>query len=114
MTAVRARCPECGDVTLGIDDVTVRTGPDELRDGCYRFSCPVCLGTVTRDATARIVDLLLSAGAPHERFSWPRELDERPGGPPLTADDLIDLHVLLAQDTWFERLAALVPPPGQE
>ena len=28
--------------------------------------------------------------------------------PALTADDLLDLHVLLATDTWFDEVVALV------
>jgi len=114
MTTVRARCPECGDVALAIGDVTVRTGPGEPPGGSYRFRCPGCETMVTRDASARIVELLLSAGAPHERFTWPRELEERPGGPAWTADDILDLHVLLEQDSWFDRLVALVRPATPE
>lgn len=50
----------------------------------------------------------MSAGAPHERWSWPAELAEPHSGPPLTPDDLLDLHVLLEDDTWFRQLVALV------
>ena len=108
MTTVRAQCPECGDVKLQIHDLTVRVCLDERTHGAYRFRCPHCDQTVSRDASPRIVDLLVSAGAPREIWRWPAELAERPDGPALTPDDLLDLHVLLAADCWFDELVALV------
>jgi hypothetical protein len=108
MTTVRAQCPACGDVKLQIHDLTVRICADEVTPGSYRFRCPRCDETVHRAASARIVDLLVSAGAPHELWRWPAELSERPDGPTLTPDDLLDLHVLLSGDGWFDELVALV------
>jgi hypothetical protein len=95
-------------VQLQIDDLTVRVCSDEEMPSAYRFRCPGCDQTVHREASPRIVDLLVSAGAPHERWNWPAELAEVHSGPPLTPDDLLDLHVLLEDDTWFEQLVALV------
>jgi predicted RNA-binding Zn-ribbon protein involved in translation (DUF1610 family) len=108
MTTVRAQCPDCGDVRLQIHDLTVRVCDQDESPGAYRFRCPACTQTVTRPASAHIVDLLVSAGAPHERWAWPAELSEPRVGPPLTADDLLDFHVLLEDDDWFPRLVALV------
>jgi hypothetical protein len=108
MTTVRAQCPACGDVKLQIHDLMVRVCADDATTGSYRFRCPLCAETVQRAASARIVDLLVSAGAPHELWRWPAELDERPDGPALTPDDLLDLHVLLNGDGWFDELVALV------
>ena len=108
MTTVRAQCPECGDVQLKIQELTVRVCADDHAESSYRFRCPTCTRTVQRTASPRIVELLVSAGAPHESWRWPAELAERPSGPPLTPDDLLDLHVLLADDTWFRDLVALV------
>ncbi|MFN8028613.1 MAG: hypothetical protein U0W40_20335 [Acidimicrobiia bacterium] len=108
MTTVRAQCPECGDVRLQINDLTVVVGDDAEMPSSYRFCCPVCDHVVTREATARIVDLLVGAGAAQEIFRWPAELAEPHMGPPLTADDLLDLHVKLATDTWFDEVVALV------
>ena len=106
MTTVRAQCPSCGDVQLHIDDLTVRVNDDG--PSAYRFRCPGCEQTVQRDASPRIVDLLVTAGAPQELWRWPAELAEEHVGPPLTPDDLLDLHVLLEGDSWFEQLVALV------
>jgi len=95
-------------VQLRIDDLIVLVCSDEQTPSAYRFRCPGCEETVHRDASPRIVDLLVSAGAPHRRWSWPAELAEPHSGPPLTPDDLLDLHVLLEDDTWFQQLVALV------
>jgi predicted RNA-binding Zn-ribbon protein involved in translation (DUF1610 family) len=108
VTTVRAQCPMCGDVQLTIDELTVRVGTDETEGGTYRFVCPKCREEVVRRASPRIVELLMSAGAPHEVWTWPAELAERPGGPVLTPDDLLDLHVMLQDDSWFDELVALV------
>ncbi|HEY7106031.1 MAG TPA: hypothetical protein VH986_06495 [Acidimicrobiia bacterium] len=108
MTSVRAQCPACGDVKLQIQDLTVLVCADDATPGSYRFRCPSCSETVQRAASARIVDLLVSAGAPHELWRWPAELDEHPDGPALTPDDLLDLHMLLNGDGWFDELVALV------
>ena len=108
MTTVRAQCPVCGDVSLEIDNLTVRTCADGVTESAYRFECPGCGDTVSRPASERIVDLLVSAGAPQETWVWPAELREWRDGPPLTPDDLLDLHVMLDDDGWFDQLLALV------
>ena len=38
----------------------------------------------------------------------PAELNESRIGPPLTPDDLLDFHLLLADNAWFDQLAAQV------
>ena len=68
--------------------IYVVNSADDHDDGAYRFRCPECRRTVSRSASARIVGLLLSAGAPREVWQWPAELGERPDGPPLTHDDV--------------------------
>jgi hypothetical protein len=108
MTTVRAHCPTCGDVKLQIHDITVRVCVDAAVSSAYRFCCPGCGRAVNRPASARIIDLLVSSGAPREQWHWPAELAERPEGPALTHDDLLDLHLLLGDDGWFDDLVALV------
>ena len=54
------------------------------------------------------------AGAARGVFQRPTELAEPHVGPPLSADDLLDLHELLATDTWFDDLVALVRPTTPE
>jgi hypothetical protein len=101
-------------VQLQIDALTVRVCNDDETSSAYRFTCPGCEQTVHREASPRIVDLLVSAGAPHELWKWPAELAEHRSGPPLTHDDLLDLHVLLEDETWFQQLVALVRSTAPE
>ena len=111
MATIRAACPACGDVKLRSRDLTVRVcAENDL--GTYSFVCPRCAEPVARDATPRILALLVSAGVRTEVWHQPAELAEHPDGPPLTNDDLLDFHLLLNQDGWFDRLADAVRDTG--
>lgn len=114
MTRIRATCPACGEVELRPDDIEldiVRGPDDELADGsAYRFSCPECTMEVTKPADERVVKLLATGGVTIRIASsaLPPHPEAPGSGPALTADDLLDLHLLLQQDDWFHRLAAAV------
>jgi hypothetical protein len=103
VTTIRASCPTCGDVQLTAADLTVRVCSDDER-GTYCFRCPECEHAVVKDASARIVDLLVSSGVRKEVWRLPAELLEPRVGPPLAHDDLLDFHLLLQRDGWFEDL----------
>ena len=107
VTTIRANCPSCGDVQLTADDLTVRVCADDER-GSYCFHCPECNGAVAKEASRRIVDLLVSSGVRMQVWRLPAELTEARIGAPLTPDDLLDFHLLLEGGDWFEQLAAEV------
>jgi endogenous inhibitor of DNA gyrase (YacG/DUF329 family) len=107
VTTIRANCPTCGDVQLTADDLTVRVCADDER-GSYCFRCPDCRQAVAKEASRRIVDLLVSSGVRMQVWRLPAELSESRIGPPLQPDDLLDFHLLLAGKDWFEDLAAEV------
>lgn len=107
VTTIRANCPSCGDVQLTADDLTVRVCADDER-GSYCFRCPDCQGAVAKEASRRIVDLLVSSGVRMQVWRLPAELNESRVGAPLTPDDLLDFHLLLAGEEWFEQLATEV------
>lgn len=76
-------------------------------EGVYSFVCPVCEDVVEKPADRKIVSLLRSVGVEiTEREGAVPELDERPDGPPITIDDVVDFHFLLSQEDWFEQLTA--------
>jgi hypothetical protein len=108
MAVIKAECLDCGPVRLQPADLTVRTHRDAA-DGTYRFRCPRCGEIVCHDATGAVCDLLVGSGVAREIWDWPAELAERPGGPSLTTDDLLDFHLLLEHDAdvaaSLERLA---------
>lgn len=119
MTRIRANCPGCGDVELAPEEMIVEVTHDEddmVGDGSsYRFICPDCETTVRKPADERIVQLLISGGVPLEMgdddvLAEPvveRHPEAPPAGPALSRDDLLDLHLLLEQEDWFEQLAEL-------
>ena len=104
MAIIRATCGDCGDVEMTTADVWVKVRDDE--SGTYSFRCPVCHAVVTKPAEAHIVELLVSSGVRWSNWTQPAELEEHPGGLPISYDDLIDFHDLLASPDWFQRLAA--------
>jgi predicted RNA-binding Zn-ribbon protein involved in translation (DUF1610 family) len=107
VTTIRANCPNCGDVQLTSGDLTVRVCADTER-GSYSFHCPECDRAVAKDASQRIVDLLVSSGVRMQVWRLPAEVHEGRAGPALTPDDLLDFHLLLQSEGWFERLAEVV------
>ena len=113
VTTIRANCPSCGDVQLTADDLTVRVCADDER-GSYCFRCPDCQGAVAKEASRRIVDLLVSSGVRMQVWRLPAELSESRVGAPLTPDDLLDFHLLLAGEKLVraarDRSASLAQP----
>lgn len=76
-------------------------------EGSYSFVCPRCEETVEKPADRKVVMLLLSAGVDvNEVPTTQVDVEDRPDGPPITADDLIDFHFLLEREDWLARLAA--------
>jgi predicted RNA-binding Zn-ribbon protein involved in translation (DUF1610 family) len=120
VTKIRASCPSCGEVDLTPPDVTlhiVRSSEGLVGAGSnYRFCCPDCEEVVTKPADERIAKLLTTGGVPVEQGEGsddeaalvealkPPHPELPPPGPRLTPDDLLDLHLLLASDDWFELL----------
>lgn len=111
MATIKATCPVCGDVRLRSRDLTVRVCA-ETDEGSYTFACPRCRERVARDATPRILSLLVSAGVRTEVWHQPAELQEPRTGPPISADDLLDFHMILTRDDWFDGLAESVGDAG--
>jgi predicted RNA-binding Zn-ribbon protein involved in translation (DUF1610 family) len=117
VTRIRANCPDCGEVDLRPIDVTLHVVRHEDGDvapgSCYRFACPDCEELVTKPADERIAQLLSSGGVEIEVEGAQPDASFHPEfppeGPSLTVDDLIDFHLLLERDDWFERLESTTP-----
>ncbi len=103
MTTIRANCPHCGDVQLRVHDLTVRVASG-IEHGSYTFTCPSCSRAVAKDASKRIIDLLISTGVDVQVFKVPAELSEIKSGPAINADDILDFHIMLQDETWFDQL----------
>lgn len=92
-TIIRTTCPDCGDVTLGPEDVVARATTPDRHEGSYTFTCPSCGQSVTRAADDRALALLSQAGV--ALHTPPAEALEAKLGPPLTLDDLLDFVTAL-------------------
>lgn len=123
MTRIRATCPSCGEIELTPLDIELRivgTSTEDVQAGsAYAFDCPSCCDEISKPADARIVALLAGGGvaatflddpAFAEQMAAARMALSHPEGiqpgPPLTHDDLLDLHELLRSDDWFDSLVA--------
>ena len=108
MTTIRANCPACGDIQLTAAELTVRVCSDDDR-GSYWFSCPECERPVTKDASPRIIELLVSSGVRKQVWRLPAEMREAHyTGAPLSPDDILDFHLLLERDDWLAELEQTV------
>jgi hypothetical protein len=95
-------------VQLTAADVIVRVCADDDR-GSYCFRCPSCTARIVKDASRRVVDLLVAGGVCLDVWRLPAEMGEpRRGGLPLSEDDIREFHEILMRDDWFDRLAAEV------
>ena len=63
---------------------------------------------VSKPAEPTVVELLVSSGVTMAVWQLPAELWEPRMGEPISHDDLLDFHDLLAAENWFERLTAMV------
>ena len=95
------KCPDCVEVRVGTDDVTVRRCVDD-DSWSYRFTCPVCLRRTVSPTDAVAGSNAVDAGCQLETWHRPAELLEHHEGPPLTLADLFTLQELLLEADWFE------------
>lgn len=105
MTTVRAHCAACGDVDLGVHDLSVYGCIDDPGGGAYTFTCPWCATFVVRSASRRVIDLLVEAGCAIRWGRVPARLDGGPvADPPFRISDVLALRALLESDHWFAEL----------
>ena len=109
-----ARCPDCAAETLlDTENLRLLTPADPGRDARAVFTCPTCDERTSLPVPADVAVALQSCGVPvshgHPSLGPP---PARPSGPPLTPDDLLDLHLSLGQPGWFDRLLQQVDTAG--
>lgn len=109
MATIRANCNTCGDVEVSSRAVNVRVCRNDS-SGSYSFCCPKCEGIVVAGAEPRIVELLVTSGVKLITWDLPAELSEVHHGDPISHDDLLDFHELLADDGWMETVERLTTP----
>jgi hypothetical protein len=63
--------------------------------------------TEVRNADDQVIDILVAAGVRCSQWKLPAELLERPMGPPISHDDMLDFHETMSKDDWYTTLAAM-------
>jgi len=94
-TKVQGRCPTCGPLTLLPQDLVCALPPNQEDPGLAEFHCPRCAAPIFNLITEQEAKLLMLLGAHRAEGPVPLELTEDKSGPPVTFDDLFDLHVAL-------------------
>lgn len=104
-------CPSCSqEACLDPREVRLLVPLDVFRCARVVFTCPACGRRAAVGVTDPIADALRATGIVAVSWGHPslgRSVRTAVQGPAFTHDDLLDLHLLLQQDDWFERLAGL-------
>jgi hypothetical protein len=126
-TFVRINCRGCGTtstvpvdallVSVAVEDATGENagldavdepdpGPDDVA-GTVAWTCDPCADLVTAALDWRALLALVTAGATlldDASDDLPPHPEHPAGGTPLSRDDLLALHELLASDSWFDQV----------
>ena len=92
---IQGRCPTCGPLTLLPRDFVCALPADPDSKALTEFHCPVCDGAVFTPVTPQEAKVLMLLGAARSTGPVPLELTEEKAGPPVTVDDVFDVHVAL-------------------
>jgi hypothetical protein len=101
--AVIVRCPDCGEQRVPLDAVVLRRCIDD-DSWTYRGRCPECELLVAGVTTQRAADAAVDSGGRVEEWKLPLELEERPGGPPISLADILALRLALIEENWLDEL----------
>jgi hypothetical protein len=100
---ILVKCPDCPAARMSPADVTLRNCVDD-DNWSYRFTCASCGNRTVAPTNKWLALEVVAVGAKVERWTLPTELHETRGGPPITLDDLLDLHEALLEADWFDTL----------
>lgn len=118
MTSFQIECPQCGtDNSVPAGALLAAAGAEDLEPdyaGTVSWICSGCDHVVSAPVAWNVFLTLLSEGVamleqdsdPAQGTDLPPHPEQSPAGPEFTLDDLLELHELLAGDTWFSTLAA--------
>ena len=112
MIEIQSVCDECGsELTLDPTDLLLLLPTEEADNRTARLvhGCELCGATTVRAIEARLGTVLIARGVPSlpDLELQPAEVphpENPPDGDRWSADDLIELHELLARDDWYEGL----------
>jgi hypothetical protein len=118
MPSIRATCPECGDIELKPDDITVMVNTVD-NSGTYSFNCPgeshpemgrigVGIGRVVLKAAEPLIVNLLVGGGCEIYMIKPLLPDFLPDpSAPSIEDAAIDMHFATEKSVWKQAVKEL-------
>lgn len=101
-------CPACSaELALSGRRLLVRVDAGSATSGEVLFTCLSCRGTQVQPLTVQEAALMVAHGVTFLSLSEPTAQHPEcpPAGPPLTHDDLLDLHTALDGDAWVAQMA---------
>ena len=119
MTIIQTGCPRCGtENSVPAGALLAAKGGEDLDPdyaGTVAWICAGCEHVVSAPVAWQTFLTLISAGiAMFEQdddvdqvTDLPLHPEQPPAGHAFTPDDLLELHELLAGDTWFSALASI-------
>lgn len=110
MNPLTLTCPHCASqLVLNPRRLLVRVDAGTATSGEVLFTCLGCRRTEAVTVDVASTAHLITAGVTYLSLSEPTVAhpEPQPPGPPLTHDDLLDLHAALAGDAWPEELSGL-------
>lgn len=108
MATIKASCPYCGDIDLSSKEMITRICSYRPWS-FYEFTCPACTQQIRKPADDHLISLLTSGGVRSTFWHVPAEVVERPDGPVLTNDDLLDFHLQISRRDDLAALADQLP-----
>jgi hypothetical protein len=102
-TKFRMRCQDCGEMELAPEAIDLQWC-SHAPASYYRYSCPSCGHTATRPVDGETAQVLIGAGVRPKYWHLPAEAMEPHPGPAITLDDVLDFHLLLESEDWFDAL----------
>lgn len=100
ITAVRIRCRWCGPVRVSPDRIRILLGPTETK---LAFTCD-CGKPTVHAAPPHLVARLRSIGCVEQQITLPPRTPS--DAPPITTDELHDMHLALHTPGWEHELLA--------
>lgn len=105
---INSNCPHCKKgCKLTTDQIKLINRIGQQNPTTYAFNCTYCKEFICKPISE------FEAGKMHARgvaIIHERNLNRFFDHPPLTLDDLIDLHNELEKEDWFEKLSSMVVP----
>ena len=114
-SVVNISCQTCGltsSVPVEALLVSVAVEDADATAGIIAWTCDSCADLVSAPLDWRALLTLVTAGATllddasDESDTLPPHPESPAGGTPLSRDDLLAMHELLASDAWFEQLTS--------